>query len=32
MIDVPAFIAAQLAGALLALVLCRWLLPRDTPE
>lgn len=29
MIDVPAFIAAQLAGALLALGLCRWLLPKE---
>lgn len=32
MIDVPAFIAAQLAGALLALGLCRWLLPKERPE
>ncbi|MEO6013223.1 MAG: MIP/aquaporin family protein [Devosia sp.] len=30
LIDVPAFIAAQLAGALIALGLCRWLLPRET--
>jgi len=29
MLDVPAFIAAQLAGALLALGLCRWLLPKE---
>lgn len=28
-IDVPAFIAAQLAGAVLALGLCRWLLPKE---
>lgn len=28
-IDVPAFIAAQLAGALLALGLCSWLLPKE---
>lgn len=28
-IDVPAFVAAQLAGALLALGLCSWLLPKE---
>jgi glycerol uptake facilitator-like aquaporin len=26
--DVPAFVAAQLAGALAATLLCRWLVPR----
>jgi glycerol uptake facilitator-like aquaporin len=31
MLDVPAFIVAQLAGALVALGLCRWLLPREQP-
>lgn len=30
-IDVPAFIAAQLGGAILALAVCRWLLPKDQP-
>jgi Glycerol uptake facilitator and related permeases (Major Intrinsic Protein Family) len=30
-LDVPAFIAAQSAGALLALGLCRWLLARKSP-
>lgn len=30
-VDAPAFVAAQLAGAVLALGLCTWLLPRATP-
>jgi glycerol uptake facilitator-like aquaporin len=30
-VDVPAFIAAQFAGALIALGLCRWLLPLEEP-
>lgn len=30
-VDAPAFILAQLVGALLALGLCTWLLPRATP-
>jgi glycerol uptake facilitator-like aquaporin len=31
MIDVPPFMAAQCAGALVALGLCHWLLPKKTP-
>jgi glycerol uptake facilitator-like aquaporin len=31
MMDVPAFVVAQFAGALIALGLCRWLLPLEEP-